>query len=214
MPKRNLRLGEMLLKAGIIDEFQLNSALSHQRHWGGQIGSSLVKLGYIGEERLLKFLAEQLNLTRIDLSRLAIRDEVLSYVPVEKALEYNVIPVDRKEMYGTVYLLVAMSNPTDLIVIDSLQFATGCRIRPAIASRIAIKEAIERCYGTLPSTLKKPAKAPELDDKVWEERDPGKASPLENLFHAPMTSEEKLDRLLKLLMDKGILSDAEYEQFK
>ncbi len=214
MAKRNLRIGEMLLKAGIIDEFQLNSALSHQRHWGGQIGSSLVKLGYIGEERLLKFLAEQLNLTRIDLSRMVIRDEFLNYIPVEKALEYNVIPVDRKEMYGTVYLLVAMANPTDLIAIDSLQFATGCRIRPAIASSSAIKAAIERCYGTLPATLKKPAKPPAEEHKAREERSAEQAPALDKLFHEPMTSDEKLDRLLKILLEKGLLSAAEYEQFK
>ncbi len=196
MAKRNLKLGEMLLKAGIIDEFQLNSALSHQRHWGGQIGSSLVKLGYIGEERLLKFLAEQLNLTRIDLSNLAIREDVLKYVPVEKALEYNAIPVDRKELYGTVCLLVAM------------------RIRPAIASRSEIKAAIERCYGNLPTTLKKPEKAAGLDDKVWEEREAEQGPVLDKAFHAPMTSDEKLDQLLKFLLEKGILSAAEYEQFK
>jgi len=215
MPKKNMRLGEMLVRAGKIDEFQLNSALSYQRHWGGQIGSSLVKLGYIGEEDLLRFLSEQLNLTRIDLSRISIAPAVLKYVPVEKAVEYNVIPVDRKEMNGTIYLLIAMSNPTNLIVIDALQFATGCRVRPALASHDSIREAIERCYGAIPPKAKK-SDDPPVETELLPDIDP---------FHFPAykppaaagsqkTIEEKFELLVKVLMEKGLLSISDFERLK
>ena len=53
------RLGEMLLEAGLIDQFQLESALSMQRNLGGQIGSALVKLGYLPEETILEYLEVQ-----------------------------------------------------------------------------------------------------------------------------------------------------------
>ncbi len=211
--KRNMRLGEMLVKAGKIDEFQLNSALSYQRHWGGQIGSSLVKLGYVGEDELLRFLSEQLNLTRIDLSRISISPAVLEYVPVEKAVEYNVVPVDRKEMNGTVYLLIAMSNPTNLIVIDALQFATGCRVRPALASHDSIRAAIERCYGKLP------ARGKTLDDPPAEveplpDIDPFLFPPVKQAMGQHKTIEEKFELLVKLLMEKGLLSISDFERLK
>ncbi|MDY0268401.1 hypothetical protein [Trichloromonas sp.] len=210
MSRKTMRLGDMLVKAGKIDEFQLNSALSYQRHWGGQIGTSLIKLGYIGEEDLLQFLAEQLNLTRIDLSCLTVAPELLALLPVEKALEYTVIPVDRKELSGTVYLLVAMSNPTNLIVIDALQFATGCRVRPALATEEAIRTAIKRCYQKRPvavKTLDDPPvnpPLPDIDPFRFSGNQPGGGQSLE----------ERFDRLLALLVKKGLLSASEVKELK
>jgi len=65
---KNLRLGEILKHAGIIDDFQLNSALSYQRHWGGHFGESLIRLGYLTEDKLQNFLARQFDLPQVELS--------------------------------------------------------------------------------------------------------------------------------------------------
>jgi len=145
LARKTLKLGEMLIEAGILHDYQLNSALSYQRHWGGRLGGCLIKLGYLTENTLLDFLADQLKLTRVDLAECSISDEVLEMIPAEKAREYNVIPLDRKEMYGTVYLLVAMADPTNLLAIDAIQFMSGCQVRPALASESAVREAIDRC---------------------------------------------------------------------
>jgi len=147
MVNRNLKLGEMLLQAGIIDGFQLTSALSHQRTHGGRLGSSLIRLGYLAEERLLNFLADQLHCQRVDLRAVRIPQSVLRCIPEEKARKYNVIPVEKRGTPGSTTLLVAMADPTNLSVIDSLQFITGCRIRSAIATEGMIHEALDRCYG-------------------------------------------------------------------
>lgn len=141
-----MKLGEILRQAGIIDDFQLNSALSYQRHWGGRFGESLIRLGYISEEKLQSFLARQFELPRIDLAGRRVADDVLQYIPAAKARELNVIPVERRELSGTMQLVVAMTDPTNLTAIDSLQFLTGCRILPALASAESIGRAIERNY--------------------------------------------------------------------
>ena len=83
---KKLRLGEMLIKANVIHEFQLNSALSFQRQLGGRLGASLIRLGYIDEEKLLQFLAEQFSLTRVNLEAQTISPEILQLIPVDKAL--------------------------------------------------------------------------------------------------------------------------------
>ncbi len=145
---KNLRLGEILKQAGIIDDFQLNSALSYQRHWGGRFGESLIKLGYLSENKLQDFLARQFDLPQIELFGRKILEDVLAYIPVEKAREFHVLPVERREISGTMYLVVAMTDPTNLTVTDSLQFMTGCRIKAALASEEAIGSAIDRSYGT------------------------------------------------------------------
>ncbi len=204
MQRKSLKIGEMLLKAGLIDGFQLNSALSHQRHWGGRLGASLVKLGYVPEEKLLAFLSEQLNLPRVDLSKRVIPADLLAYVPADKAREFNVIPVDRKEMSGTLNLLVAMADPANLPVIDALQFMTGCRVFPALASEQSIRMAIEHYYG-LPQAL--------------QELESGEAPqpPVPPLFNGMVQrpqSDDKFQQLLRLLLDKGVLSLREYERLK
>ena len=145
---KNLRLGEILKQAGIIDDFQLNSALSYQRHWGGRFGESLIKLGYLSEDKLQNFLARQFDLPQIELFGRKIPEDVLAYIPVEKAREFHVLPVERREVSGTMYLVVAMTDPTNLMVTDSLQFMTGCRIKAALASEEAISSAIDSNYGS------------------------------------------------------------------
>jgi len=145
---KNLRLGEILKQAGIIDDFQLNSALSYQRHWGGRFGESLIKLGYLSEDKLQNFLARQFDLPQIELFGRKIPEDVLAYIPVDKAREFHVLPVERRELSGTMHLVVAMTDPTNLMVTDSLQFMTGCRIKAALASEEAIGSAIDRSYGT------------------------------------------------------------------
>ena len=65
---KNPRLGEILKHTGIIDDFQLNSALSYQRQWGGRFGESLIKLGYLTEDKLQNFLARQFDLSLEELS--------------------------------------------------------------------------------------------------------------------------------------------------
>lgn len=155
---KNLRLGEILKRAGIIDDFQLNSALSYQRHWGGRFGESLIKLGYLTEDKLQNFLARQFDLPQIELFGRKIPEDVLAYITKEKAREFHVLPVERIEVSGTMHLVVAMTDPTNLMVTDSLQFMTGCRIKPALASDDAISAAIEKHYGGLGSDI-------ELDDQ-------------------------------------------------
>lgn len=144
---KNLKLGEILKQAGVIDDFQLNSALSYQRHWGGRFGESLIKLGYLTEDKLQDFLARQFDLPQIELFGRKIPKDVLAYIPPEKAREFRVLPVEQKETNGTIHLVVAMTDPTNLMVTDSLQFMTGCRIKPALASDEAITSAIEKYYG-------------------------------------------------------------------
>ncbi len=219
MARKNVKLGRMLIEAGIIDEFQLASGLSYQRHWGGRLGTSLIKLGYVSEAKLLNFLADQLDLPQLDPSKRKITKEVLSHVSSEKAMEYNIIPVDRKEMYGTVYLLVAMSDPCNLNVIDALQFATGCRVKPAIASREAILAAIERSYGPLPGDEELVAPEEGLPD---DSEDPFEFEANTDIYFPPPglkgkrpeTAEEKFLQLLIILREKGILSLQDFERLK
>jgi type IV pilus assembly protein PilB len=177
--RKNLKLGELLIEAGLIDGFQMNLALSYKRHWGGRVGESLVRLGYITDEDLHNFIAKQFDLPLIDLLTHRISEDVLDCIPESKAKEFCVIPVDRVESRGIMHLVVAMPDPTNLYVIDTLQFLTECWIKPTMASAESIIKAIDLQYGAAASRRAKfshPAPPlpilghPDLDptDEEWQ----------------------------------------------
>ena len=92
------KLGDLLVKAGLIDEIQLQSALGHQRKWGGKLGKCLVDLGFIEEVELLKFLSEKSKIQAVDLSQSHIPDQAFSMVPEAVAKKYGVVPVLSKKV--------------------------------------------------------------------------------------------------------------------
>jgi len=219
---KNLRLGEILKQAGIIDDFQLNSALSYQRHWGGRFGESLIKLGYLSESKLQNFLAKQFDLPQIELFGRKIPEDVLAYISVEKAREFHVLPVERREVSGTMYLVVAMTDPTNLIVTDSLQFMTGCRIKAALASEEAIGSAIDRSYGVemddqeeldfaledLAKTLRPVAPPPVVPSPVVPPAQVAPPVPVAYDAHAVSALkklENRYENLVRILLDRGVI---------
>jgi type IV pilus assembly protein PilB len=227
---KNLKLGEILKQEGIIDDFQLNSALSYQRHWGGRFGESLVKLGYLTEDKLQNFLARQFDLPQIELFGRKIPEDVLNYIPLEKAREFHVLPVERREISGAMHLVVAMTDPTNLMVTDSLQFMTGCRIKPALASDDAIASAIEKYYGpemdeeeefdlaledlTEPPEVPKPV-APVVVPEPEPAPAPAPAAPAPEMGHymaALKQLEDRYENLVRILLDRDLISHKDLDE--
>ena len=223
---KNLRLGEILKQAGIIDDFQLNSALSYQRHWGGRFGESLIKLGYLSEDKLQNFLARQFDLPQIELFGRRIAEDVLAYIPVEKAREFHVLPVERREVSGTMHLVVAMTDPTNLMVTDSLQFMTGCRIKAALASEEAIGSAIDRSYGTeiddqeeLDFALEDLAEPPKPVEPPTPVAQPTPVAPPAPVVHDDSFSmaavkqlEDRYENLVRILLDRGVIDNKDLDE--
>ncbi len=195
------RLGEMLLDAGLIDQFQLESALSMQRNLGGRIGSALVKLGYLPEETIMEFIETQAKYARVSLAELEISDELKRVLPYEKMLEMLVIPIDLRRAQGEKILRVAMTDPTNIAQIDALQFSTGCRVLPVLAGEEEIDEAIRRHFAP-------PEPASELVDELAG-LEPNAVS-----FDDLPDDDPRFQRLLDVLQHKGLLTAAEAELIK
>jgi len=143
-PRR--RLGEILVGCGMIDEFQLRSALSDQKRWGRPLGVTLVRLGFVEEPELLRVLSRQLDTPVVDLEGKRIAPEALALLPVEIVEKYRCIPLFKKREGGVEVLYVGMEDPTDLRVADDLAFRTGLKIRCALVGPTQLDEAIERHY--------------------------------------------------------------------
>jgi len=143
-PKK--RLGELLVDAGVIDEFQLKSALADQKRWGDKLGSTLVKLGFVTEEIMAKALSSQMKIPNVNLRTTDIPKDVYEVLPAEKAKKLGVIPVMMKKEGTKKILYLAMSDPTNLAAIDEIQFLTGNIVKPVIAMDSQILAAIDRYY--------------------------------------------------------------------
>jgi type IV pilus assembly protein PilB len=148
MAKDNyLRLGEFLLKEGIINASQLDKAITTQRQEGGRLGEVLVRLGIVKEEQILAALGKQLNMPYFTLGtgmlKPAMDQGLENLIPHDFACKNAVLPLSR--MLRS--LTVALSDPLDILFIDSLRKLTGNEINPVIATRSDILKAIEEFYG-------------------------------------------------------------------
>lgn len=136
------KLGDLLKEAGLIDDFQLQSALSHQRNWGGKLGSILIEMGFVKEADLARVLADKLRIPYADLFDPPIPENIIKLIKPDIAKKYGVVPV-RKDAGG---LVVAMSDPMDIETFDAVRFATGLVISPSLATESEIKDAIKKYY--------------------------------------------------------------------
>src|SRR5512138_72241 len=141
-PKK--RLGEMLMDAGVIDETQLKAALGHQRQWGVRLGQALVDLKMATEADIVGALAVKFDLGVAELGALEpyALEQALKLLPREFAVRNNVFPMSA----DTASITVAMSDPTNLAVVDEIRFRTGRKVKVCIGGDREVAEAVHRHY--------------------------------------------------------------------
>ncbi len=137
------RIGEILIQAGVLDGISLKTALIEQRRWGGQLGKILVDMDLVSEEALVNALSQQINFPTIDLDSVDITDDVIELVSGDLAAQHRMMPFNIEGKF----LEVAMSEPTNLGIIDELRIRTQLNVRPYLAGPKMIERAIERYYG-------------------------------------------------------------------
>jgi type IV pilus assembly protein PilB len=136
------KLGDLLKAEGIIDDFQLEAALSHQRNWGGKLGSIIVELEFAREEDIARVISEKLKIPYLNLFEPELPQDSLKLLKPDIVKKYSVIPV-RKEGNS---LVLAMSDPMDIETMDNIRFITGLSIKPVFAMVAEIKDAIRKYY--------------------------------------------------------------------
>ncbi|HET7786084.1 MAG TPA: hypothetical protein VIR81_09440 [Myxococcales bacterium] len=154
MPPRK-RLGQLLTELGVIDEHQLQSALGHQKQWGGKLGAILVQKGFCNEDQMVSALTQHLGLPRVKLAEAKIDPRAQKCVSRQIADKLHVFPYEISGSGRSEVVTVAMSDPTDLSAVDQLAFHTGKRIKPMLAGDSEVLNAIHAHYGA-PEEKKEP----------------------------------------------------------
>lgn len=139
------RMGDLLVKAGVLSQEQLAKAVDSQRSAGqGSLGTHLVKLGLIGEEELLNFVGSQFGVERVDLEKTSVEAPLLELIPVSIAQKHMLLPIRRSEQT----LTIAIADPSNIAALNDIKFITGLDITMLLASEVAIRNAQDKNYET------------------------------------------------------------------
>lgn len=133
------KLGEILINAKVINLNQLEQALKIQRVELKPLGDILIELGFATEENLLEAQSKQYNLKIVNLSQYTLNTDAFSKVPIEVLKHYKVIPLDIKDGF----LVVATSDPEDILAESDLRFISGMNISLVLATKKEIKSFLE-----------------------------------------------------------------------
>lgn len=142
-----LRIGELLVSAGILTQEQLEEALRVQGQTKRRLGEVLVTLGHVDETRLTQALSQQLSVPWISLYHVDFSRELLNLVPRELAEKHYLVPIFVRRVKKQNTLYVAMDDPTNEAALEAVAQYAGLPARSMLASPSDIRNAIRIYYG-------------------------------------------------------------------
>jgi type IV pilus assembly protein PilB len=194
MRREKKRLGDILIKAGMITADQLTAAIEAQQKTKERLGKSLIRLGFITEENLIKTLAHQLKLNYVNLKEEKLDPLLIHLIPDKVARRHLVVPLTQM---GRV-LMVAMADPLNIFALDDLAFKTGLEIEPVIASEQDILKALDSLYE--PSLVNKIETGPEEMQGFVNDNAPIDSGVEEE----PILDEGPISQLVSLIISEAI----------
>ena len=142
-PQLSEKLGEILLRDGVVSTEQLQSALKVQLDRGGSLGDCLVSVGAIATvDDIVWQLAAQINTQVVNLNELEIPQDVISLIPEEMATKYGIMPVQKEDRL----IHIVIADPKNVFVVDAIKFLTGCHVRVWMAPESQVRKAIDKYY--------------------------------------------------------------------
>lgn len=202
------RLGELLVRAGVIDPAQLARALESQRELPRPLGKTLLELGMVDEATLTRTLARQLAVPMVWLRGKRIKAEVLERVPRELVEKHRCLPVQQLQESGGPTLLLALEDPTDPVPVQEVAARCGLRVKAVLAAPSELEDAIARHAPADPELSVRHMQfvdgdepAPELVSVAPPEPPPAESSASSNTL--------VLRALSQLLVEKGVIGREE-----
>ncbi len=143
--RKKLRLGDVLVNSKAISNTQLLQALDLQKGSGKKLGEVLVEEGIVTEEQIAMALSTQLHIELIDLTTIAVSQDILNLIPVNVLKKNKIFPIEYADSMNV--LRVAMADPMDMYAQDDISIITNCQVEPAVTTTRNIMLAIDKYYG-------------------------------------------------------------------
>ncbi|MGE5756761.1 MAG: GspE/PulE family protein [Planctomycetaceae bacterium] len=209
------RLGTILVDMGYLDEERLWDVLEEQKRSGHEpIGKVAVRLGLVKEEQVLKALGEQLGMKVIKLSEMTIPAELTELVNETMATAFKIVPVSQNKRDKRV--TVALAEPQNPATLDSIRSFLQVEVKGVIAAEGEVMAAIERLYAGHQESIEDVVKQIESDKGLSRFRGGNENTiDLEAIEEmAEAAPVRKLLNMVLLLSIKDKASDIHFEPFE
>jgi hypothetical protein len=132
-------IGELLLREGLITNAQLDEAVARQRETEMPLVRILVESGNLDETKRINFFKRQFGVPMVTLEGTTVDPLLFTYIPSQMARRNHLVPV-KLDRDG---LVVAMEDPSDVVLLDDLKGIVGLRIKPVLAPSDQIVQALK-----------------------------------------------------------------------
>ena len=153
---REVPLGTLIFREGLLTEEQLQEALQDGMQRGKRLGEVLLERGLVSENDLGRLLAGQKGLQFVRLDAATIDPAAVQLLSVEKARLHTVLAIGFQEGLP----VVAVADPSNDLVIENVRRALNCEPRLVVAGREALNQQIELAYATAAAVVAEPLPAP------------------------------------------------------
>ena len=201
-PSRIEQVGEILLSHGVITTDQLRQAIEVQRQSKARLGRVLVEMGAVSERQLARALAQQWGLPYTELAEDSANADVAKMIPAYLAQRHGVIAVDREQDR----LIVAMSDPSNVVAIDDIRLLTGLDIDIIIASPDDVARLQGRFQGLVADMEELVKGQPVVESEFLDESSRTEEVTLERL--RTMVEEAPIVRVVNQIIQQAIRAGA------
>lgn len=144
--EKNIRIGDVLLQAGYINQEELDEALEYQKNNKGiRLGEALIKLGFITEHQQLEALSARLGKRYVKIDRVMVQTEAVAMIPIQLAKKYHMLAVQ----YQDNNLTIVLNDPLDYYGIEDIRQTTGMNLEIWLTELLPLNQAIEYYYSEI-----------------------------------------------------------------
>lgn len=195
MTRKPMRLGELLIQTGKLNQSQVEKALEIRKKSGKRLGEVLVSEGFLTELDVIEALEFQLGVPYIDLDTYNFNTDLVKLIPENIVRRHELIAIDKRNDI----IMVAMVDPLNIVAIDDIKLYLKYEIQPVIAERSKVLNLINRYYSTGDQAKKVLA---ELADDFLSNFDEIDESELAEVTSAPIV------RLLNSIIEQAATTGA------
>jgi type IV pilus assembly protein PilB len=124
-------ISDVIVELGFLPQARVDAAVEEGRAMGRSPEEVLLQSGVLSADQLARATAERFGLDHVDLTVYKPDLTAVNLLTPPAARRYNAVPIG---FHSNGHLLVAMSDPSNVLAIDDLKLMTGYEIRPAVAS--------------------------------------------------------------------------------
>ena len=139
--KEGVRIGDILLKKGIINEEILSTALTRQKECGREVllGEILVNMQVCSEEQILEALADGYGLPFARISTKLADPKIVDLLPRDFLEKYNILPLFKVRDI----LTVAIDEPTNFFLVDEISQLAKCKVQVVVSPESDIQAMLK-----------------------------------------------------------------------